>query len=188
MMIVYQVFIRRNSGELSLKGVFKEFQTTIQILKEEGYALIDRSNNLYHYEKKVGNATYSADIIPIVFNRYEYELLCSLISKGNDEQPIDETDSAIIPKIELVSKQLDGKRKSNLVKWMMKQSGTKSDKLAEHLKCTKQSLNNKFYRDSFSFEDILISADACNFHFMIVSDDNDCKRRIELEDFLQEES
>ena len=68
-----------------------------------------------------------------------------------------------IPMVEIVNGLWETRKKSNLIKWLMMQANLNMDSLAAFLGCTKQYLNNKFNRDSFSFEDIIVAAYACDY-------------------------
>ena len=74
--------------------------------------------------------------------------------------------------VDIISKTWVKRRKSNLVKMMMKDTNTSLDTLAKYLGCTKQYLNNKLNRDSFSFDDLIIIAYACDYTFSLTRDDN----------------
>ena len=74
--------------------------------------------------------------------------------------------------VDIISKTWTKRRKSNLVKWMMKDTGTSLDTVAEYLGCSKQYLNNKLNRDSFSFDDLVIVAYACDFTFTLTRTDS----------------
>ena len=54
------------------------------------------------------------------------------------------------------------------VKAMLKIKGKDTAELAEYLKISKQALSNKYYRDSFSAEDLIKIADFlnCNLAFI----------------------
>ena len=74
--------------------------------------------------------------------------------------------------VDIISKTWMKRRKSNLVKWMMKETKTSLDTVAEYLACSKQYLNNKLNRDSFSFDDLIIVAYACGFTFTLSRTDD----------------
>jgi len=57
--------------------------------------------------------------------------------------------------------------KTVLIRWMMKNSGISLERLAKYLGCMPQSLRNKMVRDSFSFDDLVICAHACNCSIQI---------------------
>ena len=60
--------------------------------------------------------------------------------------------------------------KSGIIKKMMKNAGIDIHCLAEYLGCEDQSLRNKFSRDSFSIDDLVITTYACGYSVYIVSD------------------
>ena len=73
------------------------------------------------------------------------------------------------------------------LKAMMKSNIT-VDKLAEFLGCSKQYLNNKFNRDSFSIDDLVIVAYACNYTIALLENDGNSQCRVSPENFFDEES
>ncbi len=87
--------------------------------------------------------------------------------------------------IELVSGTWENRKKSNLIKWLMMQAGVSMDTLAEYLGCSKQYLNNKFNRDSFSFDDVVVTAYACDFTLALLGNDCSTRRRIDAERFFE---
>lgn len=89
-----------------------------------------------------------------------------------------------IPMVDVVSGTWEKRKKTNLIKWMMLKSNVNIDSLAEYLGCTKQYLNNKFNRDSFSIDDLVIAAYACNFTITLLENDGNSKCRIMPEDFF----
>ena len=93
-----------------------------------------------------------------------------------------------IPMVDIVSGTWENRKKTNLIKWMMLKSNVNVDALAEYLGCTKQYLNNKFNRDSFSIEDLIIAAYACNFTLALLENEGKCKCRVKLEDFFNTDS
>lgn len=70
-----------------------------------------------------------------------------------------------------VSKTWENRPKANMVKWLMDKSGVSLDTLASYLGCSRQYLNNKLTRDSFSFDDLVIAAYACGFTFTLTSNE-----------------
>lgn len=67
--------------------------------------------------------------------------------------------------------------KTKILKWLMEQSGVGVDLLAEYLGCSKQYLNNKMTRDSFSVDDLIIAAYACGYEFTLTSNTEDKEKR-----------
>ena len=78
-----------------------------------------------------------------------------------------------IAPLEPVSNTWKNRPKANMVKWMMKQSGTSLDKIAAYLGCSVSYLNNKLTRESFSFEDLLLAAYACGYTFVLVNNNEE---------------
>lgn len=93
-----------------------------------------------------------------------------------------------VPMIELVSGTWKTRKKSNLIKWLMMQSDISMDGLAAYYGCSKQYLNNKFNRDSFSLEDIIVAAYACDYTLVLLANDGSKKRRIDPESFFDEDT
>ncbi len=79
--------------------------------------------------------------------------------------------------IDMISPTWERRPKANLVKWLMQTGNVSMDTIAEYLKCSKQYLNNKLNRDSFSFDDLLIVAYACGFTFTLTSNEEDPEKR-----------
>ena len=92
-----------------------------------------------------------------------------------------------IPMVDIVSDTWEKRKKTNLIKWMMMKSDVSVDRLAEFLGCSKQYLNNKFNRDSFSIDDLVIAAYACNFTITLLENEGNSKCRINPEDFFNAE-
>lgn len=92
-----------------------------------------------------------------------------------------------IPMVDLVNGLWEKRKKSNLIKWLMMQANLSMDRLAEYFGCTKQYLNNKFNRDSFSFEDIMVSAYACDFTIALLANDGSKKYRVDAESFFDKD-
>ena len=76
-----------------------------------------------------------------------------------------------LDRIYTVSKTWENRPKANMVKWLMDKSGVSLDTLAAYLGCSRQYLNNKLTRDSFSFDDLVIAAYACGFTFTLTSNE-----------------
>ena len=70
---------------------------------------------------------------------------------------------------------LKNKPDSALIMWMIKNSKRKIDipVLAKYLNCQTQSLRNKLNRNSFSVDDLMITAYACDFSISIKNDSNE---------------
>ena len=73
--------------------------------------------------------------------------------------------------VEAVSDTWKTRPKANMIKWLMKQSGTSLESVAEHLGCSVSYLNNKLNRDSFSLDDLILAAYACGYSFVLVKND-----------------
>lgn len=93
-----------------------------------------------------------------------------------------------IPVVEIVNGLWEKRKKSNLIKWLMMQADLSMDSLAAYFGCTKQYLNNKFNRDSFSFEDIIVAAYACDYTMTFLANDGSSKRRIDAENFFDKDA
>ena len=76
-----------------------------------------------------------------------------------------------------MSKEPKGRVKGTIIKWMIKEKDISRALLSEYLGISKPYLDNKFFRDSFSFDDIVLTAMACDYD--IILRDRDTK-----EDFL----
>lgn len=83
---------------------------------------------------------------------------------------IDSNESAV-KTLDVVHERWANKHKSNIVKWLMKKRGLSHEETAKILGVSKSYFNNKLFRDSFSFEDLLMVAYSCGYDF-ILSDGN----------------
>lgn len=79
--------------------------------------------------------------------------------------------------IDFVSATWEDRPKANMVKWLMSKGRVSLDTIAEYLGCSRQYLNNKLTRDSFSFDDLVIVAYACGFSFTLTSNSEDQEKR-----------
>ena len=88
------------------------------------------------------------------------------VEAQNTEDEITDVDS---------NDRLKNKPDSALILWMLQNSKQKIDIpiLAKYLKCQTQSLRNKLNRNSFSVDDLLITAYACDFSISIKNDSNE---------------
>lgn len=77
------------------------------------------------------------------------------------------------------------KTKSALIKKMQDKSNTPIETLAAYLGCNTQSLRNKLFRNSFSIDDLLIAAYACNFSVVLRNNSNGENIVIDLVDFFK---
>ena len=93
----------------------------------------------------------------------------SLLSVIYKALPVNKKIAAVEP----VSDTWKNRPKANMVKWMMKQSGTSLEEIAAHLGCSVSYLNNKLTRESFSFEDLLLAAYACGYTFVLVNNNEE---------------
>ena len=74
---------------------------------------------------------------------------------------------------------------SDKVKAGLKLSGKEIQELADFLKISKQSMSNKFYRDSFSAEDLIKIADFLGYSLAFVGERQNIL--FNLEDIQREE-
>ena len=58
------------------------------------------------------------------------------------------------------------RRKSQLVKMLMKASGKKPREMAEALGCSLAYFNNKLFRNSFKFEDLVLLANEAGYELV----------------------
>ena len=72
-----------------------------------------------------------------------------------------------------------------LIKNMMNASNISLDLLAAYLGCKPQSLRNKFSRDSFSLDDLLITALACGFSVVLKNNSTNEEHPIDPVDFFK---
>lgn len=86
------------------------------------------------------------------------------------------TDVPIIP---VVSTTYKNRKRSNLVKWLMREGGLTVQETADRIGITKECLNKKLVRNSFTIEDILRIARITNKSVFIV--DNDTGKAMRLE-------
>lgn len=89
--------------------------------------------------------------------------------------------------MELVSEIWSSRKKSNIIKWLMKQSGIQVEEMAEYLGCSVQYLNNKFTRDSFSIDDFIIAAYAAGYSVDLTSTLNDERKstHIDIQEYFE---
>ena len=64
------------------------------------------------------------------------------------------------------------RKKSNLIKWLMSESNVSSETIAGYLNCSVAQLNNKFNRNAFSIDDLILAATACNYSIVLQSNAN----------------
>lgn len=83
-----------------------------------------------------------------------------------------------VPVIPIVSVTYKNRRRSNLIKWLMREGGLTVQETADRIGTTKEYLNNKLVRDSFSIEDILRVSKAANKSVFIV--DNETGKAMRL--------
>lgn len=86
------------------------------------------------------------------------------------------TDVPIIP---VVSATYKNRKRSNLVKWLMREGGLTVQETADRIGITKECLNKKLVRNSFTIEDILRIARIANKSVFII--DNDTGKAMRLE-------
>ena len=90
--------------------------------------------------------------------------------------------------LELVNPIWSDRRSSNLVKWLMQRSGLSTEMMADFLGVKTSVFSNKLSRGAFSFHELLIAAYACNYSFLLSSNDCEIARRFDLGDELGEDS
>lgn len=83
-----------------------------------------------------------------------------------------------VPVIPIVSATYKNRRRSNLIKWLMREGSLTVQETADRIGTTKEYLNNKLVRDSFSIEDILRVSKAANKSVFIV--DNETGKAMRL--------
>ena len=87
-----------------------------------------------------------------------------------------------------MSKERKGRVKGNIIKWMIKQKDISRALLAEYLGISKPYLDNKFFRDSFSFDDIVLTAMACDYEIVLRDRDTKEAFKLDAEDYFREKS
>jgi|GEM_PF-3313689 len=85
--------------------------------------------------------------------------------------------------------QIDQKPQASIIKWMMDQGEIDLAVLAKFLGYKTQSLRNKFSRDSFSIDDFVITAYACDFDLVLKKKGSDAStdRLINPETYLSKD-
>ncbi len=101
----------------------------------------------------------------------------SRIDNVNETQPL-----------ELVNPIWSDRRSSNLIKWLMQRSGVSTEMMADFLGVKVSVFSNKLSRGAFSFRELMIAAYACNYSFLLFSNDCEIVRRFDLRDELGEYS
>ena len=86
---------------------------------------------------------------------------------------------------QLLSSTWKTRKKSNLIKILMKKGNISIDDLASLIGCSKHYLNNKLNRDSFSFEDILVAAYVCGFSVCLTNKRTKKTEEIDVKDFIE---
>ena len=79
----------------------------------------------------------------------------------------------------------DGKTSSAVIREMMDNAKLNQKELAEFLGCQPQSLSNKFLRNSFSIDDFIITAFACDYSLILHNKKRGTDRELTPEDFFQ---
>lgn len=82
----------------------------------------------------------------------------------------------------------DGKTSSAVIREMMDNSKLSQKELAEFLNCQPQSLSNKFLRNSFSIDDFIITAFACDYSLILHNKKRGTDKELTPEDFFQSKS
>ena len=76
------------------------------------------------------------------------------------------------------------RKKSLLVKSLLKVSSNDPDELPKYLHTSKSYFNTKLARNSFSFEDLVIAAYFAGLHFALLDDDGVLQHSITFEDWF----
>lgn len=84
-----------------------------------------------------------------------------------------------VPVIPIVSVTYQNRKRSNLIKWLMREGRLTVQETADHIGTTKEYLNNKLVRNSFTIEDILCVARVANKSVFIVDNDTGKAMRFE---------
>ena len=79
----------------------------------------------------------------------------------------------------------DNRPKSNIVKWLMNQSQTNVNVLADYLGCSVPTLNNKIHRDVFSIEELSVICYACDYTLYLGDNKNSNDRKLDAEYFYR---
>ena len=79
-----------------------------------------------------------------------------------------------------------GRNKSSLIKWLVNNSTTDLNRLAQYLGITKAYLNNKLNRNSFSIDDFIISAYACNYTVLLIDNCDETVVKISPDGYFSE--
>ena len=77
-----------------------------------------------------------------------------------------------VPKIPLVKDIWASRRKSNIVKWLMGQSGIPLEIVSKSIGKSNHYTNNKLMRDSFSFDNLIAIAYVCGKNGIELPSDN----------------
>ena len=72
----------------------------------------------------------------------------------------------------------ENRPRTKLIKTLIEQSNIDLETLAEYLDCSKQYLNNKISRDSFSIDDLIIAAYVCGYDLILASREGDKNRPV----------
>ena len=83
-----------------------------------------------------------------------------------------------VPVIPIVSATYKNRKRSNLVKWLMREGGLTVQETADRIGITKECLNKKLVRNSFTIEDILGVSKAANKSVFII--DNETGKAMRL--------
>lgn len=76
-----------------------------------------------------------------------------------------------VPVIPIVSATYKNRKRSNLIKWLMREADLTVQQMADRIGITKEYLNNKLVRDSFTIEDVLCVSKAANKSVFIVDNE-----------------
>lgn len=83
--------------------------------------------------------------------------------------------------IPLVDKRWEDRPNSNIVKWMIENTGTPTVKVLSYLGCSKEYFNNKLQRNSFSVSDLILVSSACGYDVSFISQEGYNTRKIDPE-------
>ncbi len=122
----------------------------------------------------------ATSVIPVAASSFAVANTVMALLRKYNSLPVNKN----IAPVNSVSDTWKSRPKANLVKWLMKESGTSLETVAAHIGCSVSYLNNKLTRESFSFEDLLLAAYACGYTFALIKNDveleNSALHRVDL--------
>ncbi len=86
--------------------------------------------------------------------------------------------------IELTDPKWKDRPKSNLINWLLKNSNVKRQDLMVLLSTSRPYFETKMSLNRFSFEDILLAADLCNFSLALVSKKDRSVHELNFREFV----